>query len=247
MKILFSPSEAKSFESPEHGDLKTSLSFIELFEKRLDVIEKYNNFLDNSSIKERSKLLGLKKESDIDMYKPINIEDSPLQLAVLRYSGVGYDYLEFSTLQDDAKKILLDSLLIFSNLFGVLRAKDMIPLYKVKQGESMGGFEPAKYYKKLFSQTLDNFIGDDLLIDLRAGFYEKFYTPSSPSISLKFLKNGKTVSHYAKAYRGIVARTLAIYNPKDEKEFKDMPIPDLHVKEILIKGKKSLYIYNIVN
>lgn len=247
MKILFSPSEAKSFESPLNGSLKESLSSLGLFDIQSEVIEKYNLFLDKSSKEELSKLLGLKKDVDIKRYKPIDIDSSFLQLAILRYSGVGYDYLDFNSLKDEHKKVLFDSLLIFSNLFGILRADDKIPLYKIKQGECIDGFDTAKYYKKHLTTPLDKLLKDELVIDLRAGFYEKFYTPTMPYISLKFLKNGKSVSHFAKAYRGIVAKELCIHNPKNEKEFKDMVISNLHVKEIQIKGKKTLYIYDIID
>lgn len=245
MKILFSPSEAKTINSPINVPLKDNLCFENLYEIRLEVLKKYDLFLQNSSLDEVSKFLGLKKESDILMYKNIDILSSPLQLAILRYSGVGYSYLDFSSLDDKPKETLLNSMIIFSNLFGPIMARDKIPLYKIKQGENIGYFNPSKYYKQNFSKSIDDFIDDDFVVDLRAGFYEKFYTPKTKRVSMKFLKDGKAVSHFAKAYRGLVARALAIYNPKDEKEFKDMPIPDLQIKEIQIKGKNSIYIYDI--
>lgn len=245
MKILFSPSEAKTIDSPIKTPLKTSLCFEDLFDKRLEVLKKYNLFLNHSTMEDLSKFMGLKKDKDILMYKNIDILSSPLQLAILRYTGVGYNYLDFPSLDDKPKEILLNSMIIFSNLFGPIKAGDKIPLYKIKQGECIGDFNPSKYYKQHFSNALDSHIEDDLIIDLRAGFYEKFYTPKNKRITMKFLKNGKTISHFAKAYRGLVARSLALYNPKDEKDFKDMPIPDLQIKEIQIKGKNSIYIYDI--
>ncbi len=246
MKILFSPSETKDLQSPFYESLKPSLCFEELFEKRLEIIQKYNLFLQNATFEEKSKLLGVKKTKDIEAYKPLHVEKCGLQTAILRYNGVGYKYLDFLSLEDKAKKNILNSLLIFSNLLGVIKAGDKIPLYKLKQGESIDELNLAKYYKTHFSSSLDEILENELIIDLRAGFYEKFYTPKSPYICLKFLKNGKAVSHFAKAYRGIVARSLAICNPKNEEEFKKMPIEGLQIKEIQIKGKKTIYMYDII-
>lgn len=246
MKILYSPSEAKSIKSPFKGTLKDNLSFENLYKKRLEVVKKYDHFLKNSPIKDVSKILGLKKEIEINTYKNMDILSGDLELAILRYSGVGFNYLDFSSLDDNAKGVLFDSFLIFSNLFGPLKADDKIPLYKLKQGETIGGFEPSKHYKTHFSSALDEWIGDDLLVDLRAGFYEKFYTPKVPKISMKFLKNGRAVSHYAKAYRGVVARALVSHNPKNEKELNHIEIPNLSIAHIEKKGKNSLYIYDII-
>ena len=43
-------------------------------------------------------------------------------------------------------------------------------------------------------------------------FYEKFYKISKPYLTFKFIKNGKVVSHFAKAYRGILLKTMAENN-----------------------------------
>ncbi len=247
MKILFSPSEAKSQQSPIKSDLKSSLSFHEHYDKRFEVLKKYNDILQSHNTKELSKLIGLKKEADILTYKDIDILSSSLQLAILRYTGVGYKYLDFNSLEEDAKQNILNSVIIFSNLLGPIRAGDKIPLYKLKQGENLQGFDLSRYYKENFSKSLDNFIGNDLLIDLRAGYYEKFYSPKIKRITMKFLKNGKAVSHFAKAYRGLALRALAVSNPQNEEEFKNMLIPDLQIKEIQIKGKNTIYIYDILD
>ncbi|PID48311.1 MAG: hypothetical protein CR967_00585 [Proteobacteria bacterium] len=247
MKILFSPSEAKQETSSHFGYVKNSLCFEELFHKRLEIIEKYNDLLKNASFEEKSKTLGLKKEADINKYKPIDTKKCQLELAILRYSGVGYDYLDFSSLEDNSQRTILYCMYIFSNLLGVVKARDKIPFYKLKQGSFIQGIDTAKYYKQHFASKLDLIFEDELIIDLRAGYYDKFFIPKTPYISLKFLKNGRAVSHFAKAYRGLVARALAIHKPKDEKEFKQIPIANLHIKEIQIKGKKSTYIYDIID
>ncbi len=247
MKILFSPSEAKSSNSPINLNLADELSFKSNYKAREQILQKYAQVLENFNTQELSKLMGLKKESEIKLYKDIDIFNSPLELAILRYTGVGYKYLDFSSLDEEAQEQICENVIIFSNLLGPIKAGDKIPFYKLKQGQNFKDCDLSKHYKEHFSQSLDEFIGDDLLIDLRAGYYEKFYTPKQKRISMKFLKNGKAVSHFAKAYRGLALRALAMHNPKNEDEFRQMFIPDLQIKEILIKGKNTIFIYDIID
>jgi len=122
---------------------------------------------------------------------------------------------------------------------------DKIPYYRFKQGSTIEEFKPEKFYKENFTDTLDNFINDDLVIDLRAGFYEKFYTLTCKHITMKFIKNGKVVSHWAKAYRGIVLKELAKRQPNNIEEFEMINFDALHVKEIIDKKLKREYVFEI--
>lgn len=246
MKILLSPSEAKSSHSPINKPLKENLSFNSLFAIRLKAVKEYEDFLQNATTEKLSKLIGIKDEKEILEYRDLNILNAPLQKAILRYTGVGYKYLDFSSLETKAQEILLNSTIIFSNLFGPLLAKDSIPYYKLKQGENIGDFIPHKHYKEFSTTILNEFLEDELIVDLRAGFYDKFYKCKHKRVVLKFLKNGKVVSHYAKAYRGLIARELAIHNPQNEDEFSKIPFPNLHAKEIQSKKGVTLYVYEIM-
>lgn len=245
MKILFSPSEAKSTHSPINTPLYENLSFKKLYSTRLHVMEKYSTFLKSASLQELSKMVGIKDEEELKSYRNLDILNSSLERAILRYTGVGYKYLDFPSLATDEKEVILSSMIIFSNLFGPIVAKDSLPYYKLKQGEKIGDFIPYTYYKEHTSKTLDEFLQGELIVDLRAGFYDKFYKPKHEIITLKFFKDGKIVSHYAKAYRGLIARDLAKYNPQNEKEFQDIQFPNLQVKEIKIQKNIKTYLYEI--
>ena len=85
------------------------------------------------------------------------------------------------------------------------------------------------------------------MIDLRAGFYEKFYTLTKPYITMKFLKNGKILSHFAKAYRGRVLRQIAQESPNTEHDFARIAFDGLDIMEIKISGLKYEYIYKILD
>ena len=246
MKILFSPSESKSTQSSYEAINFNNLLFEDLAQKRKYAVEKYQNFINNASIDELKKIYGIKNEKILETLSHINLFKDKTQKAVLRYSGVGYEYLSYNSLDKKAQNYLDKNMIIFSNLFGPILAKDKIPYYKLKQGEKIDGFAFENYYKQEFSSALDDFLKNELIVDLRAGFYEKFYIPSQTYYTFKFLKNSKVVSHWAKAYRGLVARDLAKFQPNSEYDLMNIEFKNLKIKEIKeIKNKKEL-VFDIV-
>ena len=90
------------------------------------------------------------------------------------------------------------------------------------------------------------YLANNEILDLRAGYYDKFYKTTKPYTTLKFLKNGKSVSHWAKAYRGIVLREIAKHNISSLKEFNSLEIEGLNISEIKTTKNKTEIIYNII-
>jgi len=247
MKILFSPSETKTTLKDASSITSCSFIFQKLFEKRSEVLRHYQHILDEKDPVVLSKLFGFKDSAKIKPYLDENIFSSFTCKAIERYSGIAYDHLDYASLTPYAKHFIENNVMIFSNLFGPLLAGDFIPEYKLQQGESLQGFKPENFYKTHFSNAIDDWIGNETLVDLRAGFYEKFYTPKVPTILMKFLKNGKVVSHFAKAYRGNVLRHLAQQMPRDEVEFQKICFEGLKIVEILHKNLKHEYVYEIID
>lgn len=246
MKILFSPSEGKKHGGVTSPIQENSFLFPELYGKRKEVIARYQNFVDTATDEQLTKLFGIKDNTKFGPYLG-NIYSQPTMKAIERYDGVAFDYLDYGSLTDSAKEYVDHNTIIFSNLFGPIKAGDeQLPEYKLKQGEKIDGFAPEVFYKKHFTEVLDRLLADEPFLDLRAGFYNKFYKPSSPYVTLKFIKNGKVVSHWAKAYRGIVLRNLALNDVQEMDEFIKMKIENLAVHEILHKGIHTEVVYDIL-
>ena len=241
LKILFSPSEGKNY-----GGKELPKELLGSNEARKEVFSEYNKIIKSGDEEVIKNLFGFKKMSDCKAY--INdIFDTPLMSAIERYQGVAYDYLDINTL--DAKQIeyLKKNTIIFSNLYGPILGGDAIANYKVKQGNDIGSIAPDKFYKDRFTYQLDLYLSKDDILDLRAGYYDKFYKVTKPYTALKFLKGGKTVSHWAKAYRGLVLRELAKNNITSMKEFMNLEIDGLQIKEIKVIRNKTEIVYNIVS
>ncbi|EDZ61683.1 protein containing DUF328 domain [Sulfurimonas gotlandica GD1] len=240
LKILFSPSEGKN-----SGGEETPKELLGSNDARKDILNEYNSIVMSSDEEAIKNLFGFKKMSDCEAYVN-DLFNSPLMSAIERYQGVAYDYLDINTLDAQQVEYLKKNTIIFSNLYGPILGGDAIANYKVKQGNDIGSIVPDKFYKDRFTYQLDLYLNNDDILDLRAGYYDKFYKVTKPYTTLKFLKDGKTVSHWAKAYRGLVLRALAKGNINSMEEFMSLEIDGLQIKEIKVIKNKTEIVYNIV-
>lgn len=245
IKILFSPSETKTTLTSQKFINKNSFIFEDMFEKRKIAIDKYNNFVLNSNDEKLSKMFGLKKINDIkiltnDIYK------SGVTKAALRYSGIAYDAVDYINLSKSSQKYIDENVFVFSNLFGFIRLGDKIPNYKIKQGEKIDDFATESFYIKEFSPKIDEFLSTSEIIDLRASFYEKFYTIKQPYVTFKFIKNNKVVSHFSKYYRGLTLRQIAKSNLQNIKDLGKINFTNLNLIDIKNIKLKQEYLFEIL-
>jgi len=246
MKILLAPSETKASGGDYPPFNEASFLFPELYAERQEALQHYQNLLDHGNFEALKALFGIKTEAQIAAYKN-QLTALPTMKAICRYTGVAFDYLDYPSLSKEAQTWIDHNVLLFSNLFGPLLAGDQIPEYKFKQGAKLPHFKIEQHYKQHFQTPLDDWIGEALLIDLRAGFYEKFYKPSIPSITIKFLKNGKVVSHWAKAYRGVMTRELALDPVESEEALCDKHFTGLKLHQKTHKGPLTLLTYHVLD
>ena len=243
MKILFSPSEGKTAGGSGSPLNPESFIFASLYETRIVPARHYQSFIDRASMDELKSIFGTKDEKIVARYQN-DIFTLPTKKAMERYEGVAYDYLRYTALEPAAQAYIDTNVIIFSNIFGPIGAGDMIPEYKFKQGSKLPDIPIESYFKAHFTQTLDAYLQDDI-IDLRAGFYEKFYTIKAPYLTFKFLKEGKVVSHWAKAYRGIILKTLAEKGIETVDQFMKTPVPGLNLIDIKKVKNKTEILFEI--
>ena len=245
MKILLAPSETKKIG----GELSfnpNTLLFETLAPHRMKLLHAYTNVLQQGDMQVLSKIFGIKKEADILKHKKDIIHELTMK-AIERYTGVAFDYLKYEDLNSSAQTYIDNHVILFSNLFGPIRSSDLIPEYKLKQGEAVGNIKTEKFYHEYSAHLMEAYLEEEEILDLRAGFYDKFYKPTKPYTTLKFIKDGKVVSHWAKAYRGIVLREIAKSGVTSIEAFMKLPIEGLSIEEIQTKKNKTEIIYNIDN
>ena len=243
MKILLAPSETKINGGCDAFSLNTLL-FPDLYTTRKKLLHQYINLIQQNNKETLSKMFGLKKDVDI-LYHSKDIIHELTMKAINRYTGVAFDYLDYNNLNPTEQSYVDEHVILCSNLFGFLRADDLIPEYRLKQGETIGDLKPEKLYKEQ-SHLMEKYLEDEDILDLRAEFYNKFYKPTKNYTTLKFIKDGKVVSHWAKAYRGIVLREIAKAQIDNMEDFMKLPIENLAIGEIQTKKNKTEIIYNIL-
>jgi len=245
MKILFSPSETKFKGGISDKITQNSFIFPELYDKRVEILNRYQNFIDLATDEELSKLFGSKKKDVIEYYKG-DLSSKKIMKVIERYDGVAFDYLKYNELDIMSKNYIDTNVMIFSNLFGPVLAGDVgLPDYKLKQGEKLNTLAVEKFYNEYFTKSIDSYLKDEEILDLRAGFYEKFYKINKPYTTMKFIKDGKVVSHWAKAYRGIVLNLIAKNNIQSIAQLMDMEIEKLSIVEIKQQKLKEEILYAI--
>ena len=244
MKILLAPAETKR----EGGDFspykKDNFAFEEIFKVKDSIVQNYVKFIQNSSLEELSLWFGLKNLKECQRYSD-DILFKPTMKAILRYTGVAFDALDYVNLDLNTQKYCDENIILFSNLFGPIKASDLIPDYKFKQGAVLDTVDVIKEYKINTKEFLDNYLEDEI-VDLRAGFYDKFYKTSSNVITYKFLKNGKVVSHWAKHYRGLVVKQIALNNITNFKQLMELEIEGLQLLEIQEKKNIKTLVMEII-
>jgi len=243
MKILLAPSETKKSGGTQNFNLE-SLLFETLAPYRTELLHRYINILQKGDLQELSTMFGLKKEADI-LANQRDIVHELTMKAIERYTGVAFEYLDYPQLDKKAQEYVDTHVILFSNLFGPIRASDTIPQYRLKQGSAVGNIKTEKFYHEHSAALMEAYLDDEEILDLRAGFYDKFYKPKKSYTTLKFIKRGKVVSHWAKAYRGIVLREIAISGVDTIEEFMKLEIANLNIKEILTKGVHTEIVYDI--
>ncbi|SEU41807.1 YaaA family protein [Nonomuraea wenchangensis] len=202
MLTLLPPSEGKAAEG--NGPPLGELSFPALDRARRRVL---NALVRASRRRDALDVLGLTPGLAGELDRNTALKTAPTLPAAELYTGVLYDNLGLGTLEGEARRRAEESVLIFSGLWGVVRIDDRIPPYRLSMSVSLpplGGL-PA-FWRPLLAKALDPLPG--LVVDMRSATYAGAWQPGERSVAVRVFRDGKVVSHMAKATRGEIARDL---------------------------------------
>jgi uncharacterized protein len=172
------------------------------------------------SVAESLRALGLTDGQKAEIIRNGELGQAPSAPAAEIYSGVLYEALDAASVGATAREWLVDNVVVFSGLWGVVRLDDRIPAYRCAIGATLpapvGGL--TSYWKKALKAHLDRAAGAQPVLDLRSGSYAAMWTPpAATSAGVRVLHErtvgGETqrsvVSHFNKATKGRVVRALA--------------------------------------
>mgnify|MGYP005985949895 CR=1 FL=1 len=194
MKILFllPPSEGKNSQG-EIGEEKLSFNF-----------EKPKEIATNVTQKDL-KCTGSRFEEWVNLNKQLcETKDFIVTPAINRYSGVMYNAIDYAGMDKDWKKYFEENFLIFSWMYWIVKASDLIGNYKLPiETKTL-----AKYWQETITNTL-NESSADYVINLLPLSYQKMIdfkclSPKLVNINFQVEKNGKIVkmAHWVKKIKG---------------------------------------------
>jgi cytoplasmic iron level regulating protein YaaA (DUF328/UPF0246 family) len=156
--------------------------------------------------------LGLSPAQDDEIARNARLRISPTLPAAQRYTGVLYDALDVASMTRAQRARADRRLAIGSALFGVVRAGDRIPAYRLSAGSTLPGRATLRtFWKPALTQALTGI--DELVVDLRSGSYAALApVPGAVTVQVISERSDGTravVSHFNKAHKGRLARLLA--------------------------------------
>lgn len=216
MLVVLPPSETKT----HGGHPNTSLSFDDLsFPLQNSLREELVTQLQELSRNEpvAMKALGLGPKSKSELERNVAIWSSPVLPSIERYDGVLYDALDPETLDADGRRFLFDHVAVFSALFGLIRASDPIPAYRLSFDSAMPGGKPGPRWRAL-GPALWADVGE-FVVDLRSEGYQQLApVPEHQGVFVVLSKPGpvgsrKALGHANKTVKGELVRSLVMDQP----------------------------------
>lgn len=157
--------------------------------------------------------LGVSARQDDEIARNAALRTGPTLPAVERYTGVLYDALDVGSLTRAQRARADARLAVGSALFGLVRAGDRIPAYRLSAGSTLPGLPTLRaLWKPALSPVLAAVPG--LVVDLRSGSYAAL-APVPGAVTVQVLSERpdgtrSVVSHFNKAHKGRLARLLAL-------------------------------------
>ena len=154
--------------------------------------------------------LGLSAGQDAEIARNAALWTAPTAPALRRYTGVLYDALDVGSLRGAAAARAEARLAVGSALFGLLRAADPVPAYRLSAGSALPGRGTlAATWRPVLEPVLAAVAAQELVVDMRSGSYAALArVPGAVTVSVRTAA-GAVVSHFNKAHKGRLARVLA--------------------------------------
>ena len=207
MLIILPPSETKA-----HGGNGAALNWDELSFPALNPIrQEIAAELSSLDVDEALEVLKLSEKLRGEAESNRELASSPTMPALERFTGVLYDALDAPTLPPEARSYLA----VGDALFGLVRADDLIPHYRLSGSTKLGGRTLKSRWGTAITDELHALVdAGEFLIDMRSGTYQQLgKLKDVATVRVETVQEDgsrKVVSHFNKHYKGELARVLAL-------------------------------------
>lgn len=218
MLVLLPPSETKT-PGGRGAHLDTSrLSYPSLEAARIRAQLALTNLLDQGDDYAAVALkLGKSQRGELEVNR--ELLSSGTMAVIERYTGVLFDALDFDSLSLPARQWIFKNVAVQNALFGLLRADDQIPNYRLAPNSKLPGLESLnKHWSSVLTSELSH-QKNELIVDLRSSVYVKMgpLPSNKESLSIRPVQKQadgtvKALNHFNKAAKGRLLRNLAIHD-----------------------------------
>ena len=209
MLLVLPPSETKR----DGGDAApldlAALSFPELTAQRKAALAALRTLSRSVAGSLEALSLGPTQRFEIDRNRALLT--SPVMPALDRYTGVLYDGLDVESLSPAERDFAADHVVVHSALFGLLRAHDPIPAYRLSHDSRLPGLSLRKHWRQAITAALGREPG--LVLDLRSESYASLGPAPESATYIRVVSEdarGRRValSHFNKKGKGEFVRAL---------------------------------------
>jgi uncharacterized protein len=207
--VLLPPSEGKKAGGTGPPLDLEALGFPALTGTRLRLVSTLERLAQRRPAQLRA-ALGLSPRQQAELEHDAALTTAGTRPAMELYSGVVYEALGYASLRGAARRRASESLLVASALFGLVRAGDRLPAYRLSGASvlpGLGGLAP------IWRPVLEPVLADTggLVVDLRSGAYAALArVPKAVAVRVLRESDGRrtVVSHDNKYTKGHLARAL---------------------------------------
>ena len=212
MIVLLPPSETKRTGGTGPALCVEALSSPALAPLRTALVDELVELAADRPASRRA--LGISAAQDAEIDRNAALRTAPTMPAIDRYTGVLYDALDVGSLKGSTAARARSRLAVGSALFGLLRADDPIPAYRLSATSRLPGRPTlASRWRPVLDPVLAAVAGRELVVDLRSGSYASLgKVPGAVCVDVvaEHADGRRTVvSHFNKAHKGRLARALS--------------------------------------
>lgn len=209
MLLVLPPSETKR----DGGDAPPldlrSLSFPELGPQRRAALAALRTLSRSVAGSLEALALGPTQRFEVDRNRVLRA--SPAMPAIERYTGVLFDGLGAPSLSPAEREFAAEHVVVHSALFGLLRANDRIPAYRLSHDSRLPGLSLRKHWRDAITGALKAEPG--LVLDLRSEAYAALGPAPRGAVYVRVVSEGPrgrrvALSHFNKKSKGEFARAV---------------------------------------
>jgi cytoplasmic iron level regulating protein YaaA (DUF328/UPF0246 family) len=212
MLVLLPPSETKVAGGEPGTSLDIDqLSFPAQNPLREDLVRQVLKLSRDEMAALRALKLGPRGSAEVQRNR--ELLSSPVMPALERYTGVLFDALDLAGLTRSAHSWVMDNVTVFSALWGIVRASDPIPAYRLSFDSKVSGGALTAQWAAVAEALWQEVPG--FVLDIRSEGYRKLApVPVHQGVFVALVKDGPlgsrpALGHANKSVKGNLVRALA--------------------------------------